>query len=100
MRHVLSAFSDEGHVYAVRSDLVKQSAETLGVDAQLGAAAMGGLADRRNLQPHKAFVRDGELQFGGLGDDRCVGLVARGNICRADAGILFVGYGGEQQIAC
>ena len=71
----------------------------VGVDAQLWAAAVCGPAGDRDFQPHKALVRDGELQFGRLGDDGRIGPVARGNVRRAEAGIFFVGYGGNEQIA-
>lgn len=44
VRHVLSTFSDEGHVFARRTDLLQQSVVTLDVNANLVAEAIERLA--------------------------------------------------------
>ncbi|MGB8647104.1 MAG: ATP-dependent RecD-like DNA helicase [Anaerolineae bacterium] len=47
--YVLGQFSDDGHVYATRQELVKQSTETLGVDATLVEDSIGRLVQADDL---------------------------------------------------
>ncbi len=53
MRYVQSQFSDEGHVFALRADLLRQSAETLGAPANLVEQAITMLVAAEEL-----FVED------------------------------------------
>ncbi len=53
VRYVLGKFSDDGHVFAVREELVRDSVETLGAPAPLVEAAIERLAKAEEL-----FVED------------------------------------------
>ncbi len=53
VRYVLGKFSDEGHVFAARGDLVQTSVETLGAPAKLAEAAIERLTKTEEL-----FVED------------------------------------------
>lgn len=53
VRYVLGKFSDDGHVFALRADLVRDATEALEASAQLVEAAIGQLA-----QAEEVFVED------------------------------------------
>jgi exodeoxyribonuclease V alpha subunit len=56
VRHVLGQFSDDGHVFTVRSDLIRASAEALGVGASLIDEAILRLA-----QMEEVIIEDGAI---------------------------------------
>ena len=63
------------------------------------AAAVRGAPLGFDLDPLEAFVRDGYLQIGRLGDDGRVGAPAADQRVGADAGVLLVHDAGDHQLA-
>jgi peptide-methionine (R)-S-oxide reductase len=69
------------------------------VDAEVGPRAVRGAADRLDLPPREALVRDDELQRGRLGHDARVGAEALEHRLDADAGVLLVSHRGDDHVA-
>ena len=71
----------------------------VGVDAEVEAGAVSGAAGDHDLEPGEALVGQTEVEAGGFGDDGGVGVEAAENLLGAEAGELFVGNGGEVDVA-
>src|SRR5262245_20367775 len=54
------------------------------------AAAVRGAAARLERNPLKTFMRDGDIEAGGFGDDGGIGAPLRNERVRTNAGVLFV----------
>ena len=82
-----------GEVLQVRED------GEVGVDAKVEAGAVRGAPGDGDFEPGEAFVGQAEVEAGGLGDDGGVGAEVAEDLFGAEAGELFVGHGGEIDIA-
>ncbi len=71
----------------------------VGVDAKVKARAVGGAAGDGDFEPGEAFVGEAEVEAGGFGDDGGVGAEVAEHFFGAEASELFVGDGGEIDIA-
>ena len=60
---------------------------------------MGRPADRLDLDPEIAPVRQADVEPGRFGDDRAIHLDPADEVCRPDAAILLVRHGGHDHIA-
>ena len=60
---------------------------------------MGGAAGDGDFEPGEALVGQAEVEAGGFGDDGGVGAEVSEDFFGAEAGELFVGDGGEVDIA-
>ena len=71
----------------------------IGVDAQFELAAVRGAARDGHFDPQISLVREADLERGRLGDDRAIrrgGGQIRSR--RAQASVLLIGNGGDEQI--
>ena len=71
----------------------------VGVDTKVETGAVGGAAGDGDFEPGEAFVGQAEVEAGGFGDDGGVGAKVAEDLFGAEAGELFVGHGGEIDIA-
>src|SRR5260370_535360 len=71
----------------------------VGVDPLFETAAVSGAALRLHFDPEITFVGQGDLHWGRLGDDCGVGFDVPDHIGGADAAVLFIGDGGDHDIA-
>ena len=69
------------------------------VDTEMRARAVGRAARHAHFAPHEPLVRDRDLQLGWLGDDRRVGVHRAQHLLDAEARVLLVGDGGDDEVA-
>ncbi len=71
-----------------------------GVHSELRSRAVRGLARDLDLEPAEALVRHRDLELGRLGHDRGVGRHRSKHLLHAEARVLLVGHGGDDDVAC
>ena len=65
----------------------------------MGARAVSRAAGHLDLAPYESPVRDHQLELGGLGHDRAVGMDRAQRLLHAEARVLLVGHRRHHHVA-